>query len=99
MPSTTTSAGRRRPRRSAEHWQTIIRSFEASGLGPTDFCRREKLSFTSFDRWRRRFLADDAQPGFVELRPESPTSSPSGEDWTIEIDLPGGVSLRIRGGR
>jgi len=99
MPSTTTAVGRRRPRRSAEHWQTIIRRFEASDLGPTEFCRRETLSFTSFDRWRRRFLAEDARLGFVELRPETPMSLPTGGEWTLEIDLPGGVSVRIRGGR
>lgn len=100
MPSTKSSAGHRRPRHSAEHWQTIIRRFEAGDLGPVEFCCRENLAITSFDRWRRRLLAEEARPGFVELQhPIAPTSAPLGGGWALEIDLPGGVSMRIHGGR
>lgn len=97
---TTATTGNRHPRRSAEQWRAIIQHFESSDLSQVDFCRQEGLSLTSFSRWLGRFRCDDHQPGFVELHPEpspstTPTAVPSCGDWTLEIDLPGGGSLRL----
>ena len=98
MSSTRSAGHNRRPHRSAEQWRAIIERYESSGQSQADFCRRERISLTSFCRWRRRFLGDD-QSGFVELLPASPPATASAGDWTLEIDLPGGGSLRLRGGR
>jgi hypothetical protein len=99
MPSTKHAGHNRRPHRSAEQWRAIVDRYESSDLSQADFCRRERVSLTSFCRWRRRFLAEDDQAGFVELVPASPPATASAGDWTLEIDLPGGGSLRLRGGR
>jgi len=99
MPSTRTTGKRRHPRRSAEQWRTIIERYESSDLSQVDFCRRENLSLTSFGRWRQRFLAEEGQSGFVELLPESSLVPQGDGNWTLEIDLPGGGSLRFRSGR
>lgn len=99
MPSTKTAGHSRRSRRSAEQWRAIIERYESSDLSQADFCRRERLSLTSFCRWRRRILAKDDRAGFVELLPASPPTTARAGDWTLEIDLPGGGSLRLRSGR
>ncbi len=99
MASTKSDGLHRRTYRSAEEWRAIIERYESSDLSQADFCRRERISLSSFCRWRRRFLAEDDQAGFVELLPASPRTASSAGDWTLEIDLPGGGSLRLRSGR
>ena len=42
---------KRRQRRTADQWRTIIERFDVSDDTPAEFCRRERLSVTSFDRW------------------------------------------------
>lgn len=93
----------RRPRRlTPEQWRAIVDRFLKSGLKEKDFCEQEDLVVGTFARWRRRLLAEDHRPAFVELQP--PVLPPaaatySRETWTIEIDLPGGGCLRIRSAR
>jgi hypothetical protein len=93
----------KRPRRrTAEQWRTIIDRFLKSDLKEKDFCEQEGLAESTFARWRRRFLAEDHVPDFVELqRPASPSTAAvaSLETWAIEIDLPGGGCMRIRSTR
>jgi hypothetical protein len=82
-------------RRNADQWRALLLRFEHGDLSPVDFCRREHLALSSFQRWRHRLAAAAPAAGFVELLP--PTSS--GDDagfLTVELDLPGGGSLRIR---
>lgn len=86
----------RRPRRTAAQWRTIVQRFDASDDTAAEFCRRERLSVTSFDRWRHRFAAEDLEAGFIELRQKPRSPAPAQESWTLEIDLPGGGSLRLR---
>jgi transposase-like protein len=93
------SSSRRTRRRSAEEWRAIVERFQQSGLKEKEFCARENLAQSSLDRWRRRFLSEGHRPGFVELRPFIPTAAPTQGAWTVEVDLPGGTSLRIRCGR
>lgn len=82
-------------RRNAEQWGALLASFQLAGLSPEDFCRRERLALSSFHRWRRRLSPTTPAPGFVELLLPA---ARSGDDnaWTVELDLPGGGSLRIR---
>ena len=85
---------KQRVRRSAEEWRAILQHHEASGLSAREFCRGEGLMVSTLQRWRHRFSTDAASPspGFVELRPTpSPVSA-----WSVELELPGGGTLRIR---
>lgn len=97
MPSRKPASRQRR--RSANQWHAIIQRFETSGLSQSEFCRQENLSPTTFNRWRHRALTSDHQPGFVELLPELSPLPDGDRDWTLELDLPGGVILRIRSPR
>ncbi len=83
----------KRPRRTKAQWAEILRRFESSGQDPREFCRRESLSPSSFQRWRRA-LGSVAAADFVEL---VPTSSAPSSSWSFDVSLPNGVSLRFQG--
>jgi hypothetical protein len=85
----------RRPRRDKKQWTEIFKRFDSSGLSTRDFCRREGLASSSFQRWRRR-LGSVSSPEFVELVPAAqPDTMPRG--WSLDVSLPNGVSLRFQG--
>ena len=84
-----------RTRRTQAQWSEILRQFESSGLGSREFCRREGLAPSSFQRWRRE-LGSAAAAEFVELVPTSSPSVPSAS-WSFDVSLPNGVSLRFQG--
>ena len=101
----------RRPRRSAAQWQRLISQQAASGLSASAFCDRRDLSYASFIQWRRRLQSSeppaDTEPTavadrslavpsmpFIELT--APSKLCGGADrWLIELDLGGGIQLRI----
>lgn len=84
----------RRKRRSEAEWTEVFRRFESSGLSSREFCRRQDLALSSFQRWRGR-LGHVAAAEFVELVPTS-TVSPSLVTWSLDVALPNGVCLRFR---
>ncbi len=83
----------KRPRRTKAQWTEILRRFGSSGLDSREFCRREGLSLSSFQRWRRGLGFVEASE-FVEL---VPTSSVPSSSWSLDVSLPNGVSLRFQG--
>jgi hypothetical protein len=50
---------------------------------------------SSLQRWRARLGDSSARGEFVELRAAPARAVPAAE-WTVELTLPGGVSLRLR---
>ncbi len=97
----------RRPRLGAEFWKQVLQRLELSGLRPGEFCAQEGLSDATLRRWRTR-LRPFMRTSFVELVPETepsvvpdltPTSPPPDPvaAWTLEIELPTGVTIRYRG--
>ena len=83
-----------RTRRTKSQWTEILERFVSSELGPREFCRREDLSLSSFQRWRRQ-LGAVAAAEFVELVPTSSPSVPL-SGWSLDVSLPNGVSLRFQ---
>jgi hypothetical protein len=81
-----------RVRRDVAEWREVLERFERSGLSRQAFCRREGIARTSLENWQRK-LRSGAVPGFVELT--SPQGKPEG--WAVEVELPNGVVLRVRG--
>ena len=88
---------RRRKRRSELEWTEILRRFETSDLTVRAFCRRHGLALSSFQRWRSR-LGSVGPAEFIELVPTA--AAPAVESTspvTLDIALPNGVQLRLRG--
>ena len=77
-------------RRSRDEWNEIIARFAKSGLNQREFCRREKIKKSSFDRWRKR-LAEKVRNDFVDVTPGRGNSS----SWVVEVELAGGTIVRI----
>ena len=80
-------------RRTRAQWTEILGRFESSPMASREFCRREGLSLSSFQRWRRQLGSVDAGE-FVEL---VPTASESAPNWSLDVSLPNGVCLRFQG--
>ena len=89
----------RKPRRSASEWQEIHDRFDRSGLSARAFCAREALVFATFHRWREKLKSttdngSEHRDDFMEV-----TTSPDGLAawWSVEVELPDGRILRMRG--
>ena len=85
----------KRTRRTKSQWSEILRRFESCGVTARDFCQREGLALSSFQRWHRR-LGSVAAAEFVELVPGSSPSVVS-SSWSLDVSLPNGVCLRFQG--
>jgi hypothetical protein len=85
-----------RVRRTEIEWREILTRWKQSGLGPAEFCKKEDLRPTSFQRWQERLGVEPAQAQFVPVTSEGPSmiATPS---WALEITLPNGVQLRFQG--
>jgi len=93
MAASERRSGGRRPE---GEWRQILGRLDASGLSAREFCVQEGLSLSSLQRWRARCRAA-AAARFVELAPPTAAETPSsGTDWSVELELPGGLRLRLR---
>ena len=84
-------------RRSRDEWRRLVERCECGELSPAEFCRREDLNPNTFRVWRSRVRSETNAPvPFVEV---VPTSAPSAvaTPWLIELELPSGAKLRVRG--
>jgi len=80
--------------RSATEWRGIIERYRQSGLGMKEFCAREGLTLRTFEEWYRRQRRTEPGKGqFVEVKPLAVAAGP----WAVEVELPNGVRLRVRG--
>jgi hypothetical protein len=81
-------------RRSAAEWRGIIERYRQSGMGIREFCAQEGVTEHRFEQWYRRHRRAEHRMGqFVEVKPLSAIAGP----WAVEVELPSGVRLRLRG--
>ena len=82
-------AKRRRTNRSEQEWFRLVSAQERSGQTQEQYCRSIGISPTSFQRWRQRRQRRDTAK-FIEVKPESSSAGAK-----VELEVPGGVTLRI----
>ena len=89
----------RKPKRSywtAAQAGAVLDRIERSGLSIKRFAREHGLGVERLYRWKRRLARGSSgpasRPGFAEvtIRPSAPVPA-------LEIELPGGIALRISG--
>ena len=94
----------RRVQRDAQTWWAIIQRQMESGLSQVAFCAAEGLSVSSLQNWKRKFVREGriaqasaavSAPWFAELAVPEPGSESVPPTWQIELELGGGVVLRI----
>ena len=79
---------------SAAQWSEILARYRQSGLRSRDFCAGEGLVLRTFEKWERRLRRKEERKGqFVEV----PTPQAGSGPWAVEVELPNGVRLRVRG--
>jgi len=91
-----------RVRRTAEQWRSLIAEQSESGLSQAAFCKRKRLSLSTFSLWKRRL----AEPGVLAATQKEDEATwidlgqlaSSRAGWDIELDLGDGVCLRLRRG-
>ena len=79
-----------------QFWRETIAAWQASGLSAREFCRRNRLTETSFHSWRRELRRRDeeatprpAVPTFVPV-----TIIPSGS-LQVEVRCPSGHTVSV----
>ena len=96
--------GWKRTRRDAVAWRELLQRQAPSGLSQAAFCVAEGLSVSSLQNWKRKFVREGrfseapptpAAPWFAELAVPEPGSESVPPTWQIELELGGGVVLRI----
>ena len=103
MTAATSSSKKRRIRRSPNQWRELFSRFEQGGQTRAQFCADQGVGVSTFDRWRRRLHQDgsgarvtSSDALFVELAQDAPAQSMT--PWDVELELGGGVVLRLRRG-
>ena len=76
----------------AVEWRKIFSKYEVSGASPKEFCQKEQLLRSSFNRWRLKLNAPKKSEGFV---PVTRTSSPA-PSWSFQTTVPNGCRLRFQ---
>jgi hypothetical protein len=97
MPSNT----RPSVRRSHEQWQRLIDEQHNGELTQREFCQQNSIAVSSFCNWKRRLSQEEAANPSAEdtnwlSLSEQLFSSPG--NWRIELDLGGGLCLRLTQG-
>ena len=103
--------GKKRTRRSAQQWQSLLDNQQSSGLSAAAFCKAQGIAYQSFMTWRKRLATSDmsaAAPegSFIELTPPAGiepgkstrvgnTVAATSMPTCIELSLGAGIELRI----
>ncbi len=103
--------GKKRTRRSAQQWQSLLETQQDSGLSAPAFCKAQGIAYQSFMTWRKRLAPSDMsaavpESSFIELTPSAGTKpgestsmgytvGASSMPTCIELSLGSGIELRI----
>ena len=80
--------------RSAAEWRAIVARYKRSGLTQAAFCTQEGLALYIFKKHYRSHKEAALRLGqFLEVVP----SVPAPKGWGVEVELPNGGRLWVRG--
>ena len=68
--------------------------YRQSGLGRRQCCEAQGVTLRTVEKWERRWRRKEGRKGkFLEV----PAPVGMGGPWAVEVELPTGVRLRVRG--
>lgn len=82
-----------------EAWIEIIGSWKKSGLGQSEFCRKNKLKTSAFFYWRRRIEASRAKSKTKESKRNAAKASGGSAPDFIEIPFSDASTVKESNGR
>ena len=94
------SAGRNR--RSIEEWRQIVDGKDATGLGVREYCKSVGIVPTQFYKYQRRLRGGTEPEAAANCRAPVEKFIDLGEvrmaarEWTVELELSSGVTIRVR---
>ena len=93
-------------KRSQAQWQQILQDQQSSGLTISDYCKRSEISLSSFYQWRsklgfsaknqKRIKTDTVNLAEDWIALPSQGSTDKSSSWDVELNLPHGVTLKMR---
>lgn len=102
--------GIKRPHLGGQAWRALLQRFDASGISVAEFCKRERLNKSTFQRWRARLTAasSDQAPAaacessgeqgptsFIDLGSLGATGAAVTARLDLKLDLGGGLTLHL----
>lgn len=84
-------------RRTKEEWRGIFARWEESGVGVAEFCKGQEIALSTFRRWQERLRGSEQRQEFVPLVSVGPSSPANASCWVMEVELPNGAKLRLKG--
>ncbi len=78
-------------KRLESEWRKLVVSWEKSGESQSKYCKSRGIALATFQYWRKK-LKGSSPGAFLELIPQV-----SEESKVIELELPHGIILRVRG--
>ena len=90
---------------SAAEWHNLIGQQQESGVSQKAFCELNDICLSTFSLWKRKLTQPDvtppsqqsaAAPEWIELPANLDSAVPKESKWDMELELPGGVILRMR---
>lgn len=89
--------------RSDKQKQALLIEYPHSGLSKANFCKKHKISTSTFYKWQKDFSKQQSVAEFVDITDKviskkavAVASASSGELWQVELDLGSGIVLRVR---
>lgn len=88
----------------SEQWLQIINQQCESSLSQKAFCQSRNISLSTFTHWKRKLRKEQESAFSLQVEPQSDwiefpadtASTTAANDWHMELELPGGVVLRMR---
>lgn len=105
--SQTSAAKKRKPKvmRSDAQWKALLESYSEGELTKSEFCKKHRISTSSFYKWEKRLGLNSAVNEFVDITEslsttpttsvDFPTTAPA-PGWQVELELGPGIVLRVR---
>ena len=88
--------------RSKKQWQALLAEFNTSDLSQDAYCKKRRISLSSFHKWRKYFSSQSTESAFADITAQVTeavplsTEHPNNAPWQVELELGHGIILRLR---
>ena len=82
-------------RRTRQQWQNLVDDQATSNLSARQYCDQHQLNYQLFCK-RRKQSSERAPAPLIDL--SSLVGEPANQIWDIELELGGGMALRLKRG-